>query len=296
MTIKIVMDTDPGIDDAAALTMALNDPQIDVKLITSVAGNVTVDKTTRNAQKIVRFFNKKVPVAAGAKQPLIKEFEDAARIHGESGMPGYDFPEDLPKPLDKSAVEALRETIMSSDEKITLVPTGSYTNIGLLFSEYPEVKDHIERIVAMGGSLGKGNMTSAAEFNVFTDPDAAKIMYNSGIPITMVGLDITMKALLTPASLTKLATMNETGKMLHDIIIHDGDNSLKELPCTMSIQSFIYYIPKQSRPSQCGSILLRTVRQLAKRLAIFVAPIMKAKQTLMSVSILTRPLLTTGSC
>lgn len=225
MTIKIVMDTDPGIDDAAALTMALNDPQIEVKLITSVAGNVTVDKTTKNAQKIVRFFNKDVPVAAGAKQPLIKEFEDAARIHGESGMPGYDFPEDLPKPLDKSAVEALHDTIMSSDEKITLVPTGSYTNIGLLFSEYPEVKDHIERIVAMGGSLGKGNMTSAAEFNVFTDPDAAKIMYQSGIPITMVGLDITMKALITPASLSKLETMNETGKMLHDIIIHDGDNS-----------------------------------------------------------------------
>ncbi|PAK68702.1 ribonucleoside hydrolase RihC, partial [Staphylococcus haemolyticus] len=90
----------------------------------------------------------------------------------------------------------------------------------------PEVKDHIERIVAMGGSLGKGNMTSAAEFNVFTDPDAARIMYNSGIPITMVGLDITMKALLTPDSLSKLEHLNEAGKMLHDIVIHDGDNSL----------------------------------------------------------------------
>ncbi len=120
MTIKIIMDTDPGIDDAAALTMALNDPQIDLKLITSVAGNVTVDKTTKNAQKIVRFFNEKVPVAAGAKQPLIKEFEDAARIHGESGMPGYDFPEDLPKPLDVSAVEALHDAIMSSERRLHL--------------------------------------------------------------------------------------------------------------------------------------------------------------------------------
>ncbi|MFD1124629.1 ribonucleoside hydrolase RihC [Lentilactobacillus raoultii] len=240
MTIKIVMDTDPGIDDAAALTMALNDPQIEVKLITSVAGNVTVDKTTRNAQKIVRFFNKDVPVAAGAKQPLIKEFEDAARIHGESGMPGYDFPEDLSKPLDKSAVEALRDTIMSSDEKITLVPTGSYTNIALLFSEYPEVKAHIKRIVAMGGSLGMGNMTSAAEFNVFTDPDAAKIMYHAGIPITMVGLDITMKALLTPTSLQKLETMNKTGKMLHDIMIHDGDNSAQGI--AMHDVNTIFYL------------------------------------------------------
>ncbi|WP_283680240.1 ribonucleoside hydrolase RihC [Lentilactobacillus sp. Marseille-Q4993] len=225
MAIKIIMDTDPGIDDAAALTMALNDPALDLKLITTVAGNVTVDKTTKNAQKLVRFFNKDVPVAAGAEQPLIKEFEDAARIHGESGMPGYDFPEDLKAPLNKTAVEALHDEIMASDEKITLVPTGSYTNIALLFSEYPEVKNHIDRIVAMGGTLGKGNMTSAAEFNVFTDPDAAKIVYQSGVPIVMVGLDITMKALLTPDSLSKLEHMNETGKMLHDIIINDGDNN-----------------------------------------------------------------------
>ncbi|UDM32036.1 ribonucleoside hydrolase RihC [Lentilactobacillus laojiaonis] len=225
MTIRVIMDTDPGIDDAAALTMAINDPQINLELITTVAGNVTVDKTTKNALKIVRFFDQEIPVAMGAKKPLIKEFEDAARIHGESGMPGYDFPADLPAPMEISAVEALRDFILDSDEKITLVPTGSYTNIALLFSEYPEVKDNIERIVAMGGALGKGNMTSAAEFNVFTDPDAAKIVYNSGIPIVMIGLDITMKALITPETLTTIEKMNETGKMLHDIIINDGDNN-----------------------------------------------------------------------
>ncbi|QEA31813.1 ribonucleoside hydrolase RihC [Secundilactobacillus malefermentans] len=225
MAINIIMDTDPGIDDAAAITMAINDPKINLKLITAVAGNVTVDKTTKNALKLVRFFNSDIPVAGGAKQPLIKPFEDAARIHGESGMPGYEFPEDLPKPMKESAVIALRDAIMAAPEPITLVPTGSYTNIALLFSEYPEVKQNIERIVAMGGSLGKGNMTSAAEFNVFTDPHAAKIMYESGVPIVMVGLDITMKALLTHESIEKLPTLNETGKMLHDIIIHDGDNS-----------------------------------------------------------------------
>ncbi|MCY9807351.1 ribonucleoside hydrolase RihC [Lentilactobacillus senioris] len=240
MTIKIIMDTDPGIDDAAALTMAINDPQIDLALVTSVAGNVTVDKTTKNAQKIVRFFNADVPVAAGAQQPLTKEFEDAARIHGESGMPGYDFPEDLPKPLDMTAVEALHKYIMESDENITLVPTGSYTNIALLFSEYPEVKTKIDRIVAMGGSLGMGNMTSAAEFNVFTDPDAAKIMYQSGVPIVMIGLDITMKALLTPESLTKLEHMNEAGKMLHDIISNDGDKS--EAGSAMHDVNTIFYL------------------------------------------------------
>ncbi|WP_125683586.1 ribonucleoside hydrolase RihC [Levilactobacillus yonginensis] len=225
MTIKIIMDTDPGIDDAAALTMAINDPKIDLNLITTVAGNVTVDKTTINALKIVRFFNQDIPVAGGAEQPLFKDFEDAARIHGASGMPGYEFPTDLPTPLHKTAVEALHDEIMASPDPITLVPTGSYTNIALLFSEYPEVKSHIERIVAMGGSLGMGNMTSAAEFNVFTDPDAAAIVYKSGVPIVMVGLDITMKALLTHESIEELPKISETGKMLHDIIVNDGDNS-----------------------------------------------------------------------
>lgn len=227
MTTKIIMDTDPGIDDAAALTMAIKDPALDLKLVTAVAGNVTVDKTTANALKIVNFFKQDIPVAAGAKQPLIKPFEDAARIHGESGMPGYDFGDDYGEPIAKSAVEALHDEIMAADEPITLVPTGSYTNIALLFSQYPEVKDHIKEIVAMGGTLSKGNMTSAAEFNVFTDPHAAKIMYDSGVPIVMVGLDITLKALLTPDTLDKLATMGRAGEMLHDLITHynDGDEN-----------------------------------------------------------------------
>lgn len=225
MTIKIIMDTDPGIDDAAALVMALNNPEIDLKLITAVAGNVTVDKTTANALKIVHFFNKGVPVATGAAQPLIKPFEDAARIHGKSGMPGYDFGNDYGQPINKPAVEALHDAIMAEDE-ITLVPTGSYTNIALLLSEYPEVKSHIKQIVAMGGSISGGNMTSVAEFNVFTDPDAASIMYNSGIPIVTVGLDVTLKALLTPATQGKLLALGETGKMLHGLITHynDGDD------------------------------------------------------------------------
>jgi Inosine-uridine nucleoside N-ribohydrolase len=158
---------------------------------------------------------------------LIKPFEDAARIHGESGMPGYDFGTDYGKPIQKSAVEALRDEIMASDEPITLVPTGSYTNIALLFTEYPEVKDRIKEIIAMGGTLAKGNMTSAAEFNVFTDPHAAKIMYDSGIPIVMVGLDVTLKALLTPATMDKLGTMGRTGKMLQALVTHynDGDEN-----------------------------------------------------------------------
>ena len=218
MTTKIIMDTDPGIDDAAALTMAINDPSLDLKLVTTVAGNVTADKTTANALKIIHFFGKDIPVAAGAKQPLIKPFEDAARIHGESGMP---------------------DAIMAEDEVI-LVPTGSYTNIALLFSEYPEVKSHIKQIVAMGGSFSGGNMTSAAEFNVFTDPDAAKIMYNAGVPIVTVGLDVTLKALLTADTIEKLGSLNKTGEMLHGLITHYNDGNDQGRP--MHDVNTIFYL------------------------------------------------------
>lgn len=225
MSTKIIMDTDPGIDDAAAITFALNHPDLDLQLITTVAGNVTVDKTTLNALKLTRFFNSDVPVAGGAAQPLIKPFEDAVRIHGVSGMPGYDFPTDLAEPLPETAVEALRDYIMAAEQPITLVPTGAYTNIALLFKTYPEVMPHIKEIVAMGGALGKGNMTSAAEFNVFTDPHAAEIMYQSGVPITMVGLDVTMKALLTRESIEQLPALSKTGEMLHALFGHYNDRN-----------------------------------------------------------------------
>ncbi|VDG31643.1 ribonucleoside hydrolase RihC [Lactobacillus sp.] [Lactiplantibacillus mudanjiangensis] len=230
MPTKIIMDTDPGIDDAAAITIALNHPDFDLQLITTVAGNVTVDKTTLNALKLTKFFHKNVPVAGGAAQPLIKPFEDAARIHGESGMPGYDFPTDLDQPMSMTAIEALRDHIMAAKEPITLVPTGAYTNIALLFKTYPEVIPHIKEIIAMGGALGKGNMTSAAEFNVFTDPHAAAIMYAAGVPITMVGLDVTMKALLTPDTMTKLPTLGKTGTMLHALFNHYNDGDQAGIP------------------------------------------------------------------
>ncbi|MDD9324316.1 ribonucleoside hydrolase RihC [Pediococcus acidilactici] len=220
MTTKIIMDTDPGIDDAAAISVAINHPDIDLELISTVAGNVTVDKTTKNALKLVNFFKADVPVAGGAEQPLIKPFENAARVHGESGMRGYDFgaePTDIPQ---NNAVEKLYEMIMKSSEPITLVPTGSYTNIALLFKEHPDVKRHIQQIVAMGGALGMGNMTSAAEFNIFTDPDAAEIMYKSGVPIVMVGLDVTMKALLTPDTLATIKTLGRSGEMLAGLFSH----------------------------------------------------------------------------
>lgn len=237
--IKIIIDSDPGIDDAAAISIALNNPQLDVRLITTVAGNVSVDKTTINALKLVKFFDAKVSVAKGAALPLLKPFEDAARIHGESGMPGYDF-EGYDEPIEKDAVSAMYETLMAEPKPITLVPTGSYTNIALLLRLYPDVINKIERIVAMGGSISGGNMTSSAEFNVFTDPHAAEIVYKSGIPVVMIGLDITLKALLTADSIEKLSKLNESGKMLHALITHYGDGGAMGVP--MHDVNTIFYL------------------------------------------------------
>lgn len=226
--IPVIFDTDPGIDDAAALTVLLTDPHFDVKLITSVAGNVSVDKTTKNVLKLTHFFHRPdVAVARGAEKPLVKAYQDAANIHGASGMAGYVFSEPTTHTIQQSAVEAMRATLMTSVEKITLVAVGAYTNIATLLQSYPEVQDKIARVVVMGGSLSGGNMTSVAEFNVFTDPDAAKIVFESGLDVTMIGLDVTLKALLTQASMKTLSRMNATGEMLTGLFNAYGDGSMQ---------------------------------------------------------------------
>ncbi|MHA5094929.1 ribonucleoside hydrolase RihC [Oenococcus oeni] len=220
---KVIIDMDPGIDDAVALSVLLNNKNCQVELITTVAGNVTVDKTTKNALKIANFFNSEVPLAAGASQPLVKAFEDAARIHGESGMEGYDFPEGNSHLLKQPAVEAWHDVLNKTEKKITLILTGSYTNFALWYREYPEDVLKIERVIVMGGSLSGGNMTSAAEFNVFTDPEAAKILLSSNLSVTMIGLDVTLKALVDRDWIQKVAALNESGKMLAALISHYND-------------------------------------------------------------------------
>lgn len=161
----IIIDTDPGIDDALAIAIALFSEELDVKLITTVAGNVSLDQVTENALKLLKFYEKDVPVAKGCAQPLLAEFVDASDIHGKSGMEGYDFPE--PKTellLQEHAVNAMRRVIMESDEPITIVPIAAMTNIALLFALYPEVKSNIREIVMMGGSVTRGNKGVMSEF------------------------------------------------------------------------------------------------------------------------------------
>ncbi|MFD0616228.1 ribonucleoside hydrolase RihC [Paenibacillus sp. GCM10027629] len=225
--IPIIIDTDPGIDDAVAIGVAVYHEALDVKLLTTVAGNVSVDKTTNNALKLVEFFGPDTPVAKGAGQPLCIPYEDASEIHGESGMDGYEFPAPKKNIHPEHAVNAIRETILTSEEKVTLVPIGPLTNIALFLALYPECKSRIERIVLMGGSASAGNHSPTAEYNILADPEAAKMVFASGLDITMVGLDVTNRATLTPDNVVEIRDLNETGKMLYSMFQHYRGGSLK---------------------------------------------------------------------
>lgn len=224
----IIIDTDPGIDDAVALAIALYSEELEVKLITTIAGNVGLDKVTTNALRLLQFFGKDIPVALGATKPLIKAPIDASDIHGSTGMDGFEFEEptkDLV--LKEHAVNAMRRVLMESPEPITLVPIGPLTNIALLLSMYPEVKEKIAKIVLMGGSTGRGNMGVMSEFNIVADPDAAKIVFQSKLPVVMVPLDVGLKALVYPEDSEQLKGMNDTGRMIYQLFQKYRGGSMK---------------------------------------------------------------------
>ncbi len=151
MRLPIFLDTDPGIDDAVAIAAAIFAPELDLQLMTTVAGNVSVEKTTRNALQLLHFWNAEIPLAQGAAVPLVRAPRNAASVHGESGMAGYDFVEHNRSPLDKPAFLAIRDALMRAPEPVTLVAIGPLTNIALLLSQCPECKQYIRRLVIMGG-------------------------------------------------------------------------------------------------------------------------------------------------
>lgn len=224
----IIIDTDPGIDDAVAIAIALFSEELDVKLITTVAGNVSLDKVTYNTLRLLKFFQKEVPVAKGAAGPLILPLMDASNVHGKSGMEGFDFEEpDDHLLLEENAVDAMRRVIMESDEPITLVPIAPLTNIALLLKVYPEVKANIREIVMMGGSASRGNKGVMSEFNVATDPEAAKIVFDSGLPLVMAGLDVGWKALVLPEDSAKLPQLGEVGRMAYCLFQKYRGGSMK---------------------------------------------------------------------
>ncbi|OEC53621.1 MULTISPECIES: pyrimidine-specific ribonucleoside hydrolase RihA [unclassified Aeromonas] len=195
MALPVILDCDPGHDDAIALILALASPELKVLAVTTSAGNQTPDKTLNNALRILTLLGRDdIPVAAGAPKPLARELIIADNVHGESGLDGPKLPDPAFAPQAMTGLELMAKCLRESPQPVTLVPTGPLTNIALLLAAHPELKPRIARIVLMGGAAGAGNWTPAAEFNIYVDPEAADMVFKSGIPITMCGLDVTHEA------------------------------------------------------------------------------------------------------
>ena len=211
---KIILDCDPGHDDAVAIMLAAINPKIELLGITVVAGNQKLEKTVNNALKVCNHLNLNIPVYSGMSRPMIREQLIADDIHGETGLDGPKFEELKIKAENKHAVNFIIDTLMNSDEKITLVPTGPLTNIGMAIRFEPKIIEKINRIVLMGGSYQLGNMTPAAEFNILADPDAAHIVFSSGVKLVMMGLDLTRQASATKEVVEKIKSLNNKASKL----------------------------------------------------------------------------------
>ena len=195
MALPVIIDCDPGHDDAIALVLALASPELDVKAVTSSAGNQTPDKTLRNVLRMLTLLKRPdIPVAGGALKPLMRELIIADNVHGESGLDGPALPEPGFAAQSCTAVELMANILRDSVEPVTIVATGTQTNVALLLNSHPELHAKIERIVIMGGAMVLGNWQPAVEFNIYVDPEAAEIVFQSGLPVVMAGLDVTHKA------------------------------------------------------------------------------------------------------
>ncbi len=214
----VIIDCDPGHDDAIALLLALGSPEIELLGVTTVSGNQSLEKTTANAIRVLDHVGRQdVSVAAGAPRPLVRGRHAAADVHGETGLDGPDLPPPSRPPGPAHAIDWMADTLERSPEPVTLIPVGPLTNIALLLARYPGIEERIERIVLMGGAIGEGNVTPAAEFNIWADPEAAHRVFQAGLDLTMVGLDVTHQALITPAHIERLAAAGTAGKLVADL-------------------------------------------------------------------------------
>jgi inosine-uridine nucleoside N-ribohydrolase len=216
MATPILLDCDPGHDDAIALLLALASPEVELLGVTTVAGNQTLEKTTANAIRVLEFAgHTDVPVAAGADRPLVREPFVASYVHGETGLDGPDLPPPRSAPVNRHAVDFLADKIREADGEVTLVPVGPLTNVALLLALHPDARP--ERIVLMGGAIAEGNVTPAAEFNIWADPEAARRVFESGLDLTMIGLDVTHKALMTREHAERLREAGRVGRAVAEL-------------------------------------------------------------------------------
>lgn len=216
---KIILDCDPGHDDAVAVILAAKNPNLELLGITVVAGNQTLENTQRNALRLVQHLDLNIPVYAGCGQPMVRDKVIAGDIHGKTGLDGPVF-EELNREIEADhAVNYIIKTLMNSTEKITMVTTGPMTNLGMALRMEPKIVDKIQEIVFMGGSYANGNVTPAAEFNILADAEAAHVCISSGLPITMVGLDVTRKALCYPQIVERMRKVgNKASALFTDLM------------------------------------------------------------------------------
>lgn len=216
---KIILDCDPGHDDAIAMLMANAHPDIDLLGITIVAGNQTLAKTVRNGLNVAQLLGIDTKIYPGMPQPLVRQQVVAGNVHGTTGLDGPTFGPLHRAAETKNGVQFIIDTLMASDGDITLVPTGPLTNIATAMRMEPRIVDKIQEIVLMGGAYGTGNFTPSAEFNIFADPEAAQVVFRAGAPIVMMGLDLTNQTICTPDIIERMeAVGNKAGKLFGDLL------------------------------------------------------------------------------
>ena len=227
---KIILDCDPGHDDAIAILLAHGSPAIDLLAITTMAGNQTLEKVTRNALAVAEIAGINVPIAAGCDRPLVRPREIAPSIHGDSGMDGPVLPPPTRQADPRHAVDLIIELIMAHPPgEITLVPTGALTNIALAVRKEPRIAGRVREVVLMGGGYHTGNWSAVAEFNIKIDPEAAHIVFNTPWPLTMVGLDLTHQALATSEVQARIAALaTRPARFVQELLLFFGETYRRE--------------------------------------------------------------------
>lgn len=207
-TVSVLLDCDPGHDDAVAILLALGSSRIDLLGITTVFGNCSVEDATRNALRVLALAGRTdVPVAVGASEPLTGTAQLGNYVHGVSGLDGPELPEPASSPVSEDAVQLMADTLEGSDSPVTITATGPMTNVAHLLAERPDLVPRIAEVIFMGGSTERGNHTPTAEFNTYADPEALDVLVSSGVPTRMVGLNLTHQALATPEVVTRMSAM-----------------------------------------------------------------------------------------
>ncbi|MDP8905145.1 MAG: nucleoside hydrolase [Chloroflexota bacterium] len=216
----MILDCDPGHDDALAMVLALARPEVRLLGVTTVAGNATLENTTRNALAVLTLIGRSdVPVAAGSAAPLVRPLATAPHVHGKSGLEGAELPQPAADPLGEHAVEFMARSIADSREPVTLVATGPLSNIALFRAHHPALFERVAHICLMGGAVGEGNITASAEFNIWVDPEAAAQVFEAGRRLTMIGLDVTHQAIVTLDDAERMAQLgNRTGRVFADLL------------------------------------------------------------------------------